>query len=49
MKSTINDIKNIPDGINSRLEEADERCSDLEDRIMESNQTEQEREKTYAK
>ena len=33
------------DGMNSRLEEAEERINDLRDRVMESNQSEQKREK----
>ena len=33
------------DGMNSRLEEAEEGIRDLEERVMESNQAEQEREK----
>ena len=37
-----NSVKNILDGINSRLEEA-EQISNLKDRIMESNQAEQDR------
>ena len=46
MKNLITEIKNTSEGINSRLEEAKEWISDLEDREMESNQAEQEREKT---
>ena len=38
------------DGINNRLEEAEGQISDLEDRLMESNQAEQVRgKKNYAK
>ena len=33
------------DGMNSRMEEAEERISDLEDRVMETNQAKQNREK----
>ena len=32
MNNTINEIKNSLDGINSRITEAEERISDLEDR-----------------
>ena len=39
------EIKNILDGINSRLEKAGEWINDLEDRVMVSNQVEQVREK----
>ena len=45
MKNSITEIKNIPEGINSRLEEAEEQISNPEDRVMERNQPEQEREK----
>lgn len=41
MKSTINDIKNMLDAMNSRMEEAEEWISDLQDKIMESNEAEQ--------
>jgi len=43
MKNSITEIENTLGGINSRLEEAKEQTSDLEDRVMESNQAEQER------
>lgn len=38
MKSSVTDIKNILEGINSRLENAEEWISDQEDRVMDSNQ-----------
>ena len=41
MKSSRNEFKNTIDGINSRLQEVEERYHDLEDRVMESNQAEQ--------
>ena len=41
MKNSITEIKNTLHGRNSRLEEAEEWISDLEDRVMESNQAEQ--------
>ena len=34
MNNTINEIKNSLEGINSRITEAEERISDLEDKIM---------------
>ena len=34
MKHTINEIKNFLEGINSRITEAEERVSDLEDKIV---------------
>ena len=40
IKSMISEMKNTLDRINSRLEEAEEWLSDLEDKVMESNQAE---------
>ena len=37
-KNTITDIKNTQDGINSRVEEAEEQISDLEKTVMKSKQ-----------
>ena len=37
MKNTTNEIKNTEDGIISRITEAEERISDLEDKIVEIN------------
>ena len=45
MNNTINKIKNSLEGINSRITEAEERISDLEDKIMEVTTTEQKKEK----
>ena len=45
MKNSITELYYKLDGINSRLEEAEEHISDLEDRITGSNQAEQKREK----
>ena len=45
MKNTINEIKNTLDGINSRMTEAEEWISDLEDKIVEITATEQNKEK----
>ena len=43
-------MRNTLDGMNSRLEEAEESIKDLEDRVMETNQAEPKREKqNYAK
>ena len=42
-------MKNTPEGINSRLGDTEERISDLEDRIMEIIQSEQEKEKQILK
>ena len=49
MNNTINEIKNTLDGINSRLEEGEELIRDLEDKVMESNKTEQVRGKKLCK
>ena len=38
-------MRNVLDRMNNRLEEAEEQISDLVDRVMESNQAEQKREK----
>ena len=45
MNNTINEIKNSLEGINSRITEAEERKSDLEDKIVELTTTEQNKEK----
>ena len=44
MNNTINEIKNILEGINSRITEAEERRSDLEDKIVEITTAEQNKE-----
>ena len=44
MNNTINEIKNSLEGINSRITEAEERISDLEDKIVEITATEQNKE-----
>ena len=45
MNNTINEIKNSLEGINSRIPEAEERISDLEDKIVEITTAEQKKEK----
>ena len=45
MKNTINEIKNTLEGINSRITEAEEWISDLEDKIVEITTSEQNKEK----
>ena len=45
MNNTINKIKNSLEGINSRITEAEEWISDLEDKIVEITTTEQNKEK----
>ena len=41
LSNTINETKNSLEGINSRITEAEERISDLEDKIVEITTTEQ--------
>ena len=43
IRNSITEIKNKLDGINNSEGEVEKRISDLEDRVMESNQAEQER------
>ena len=45
MNNTINEIKNTLEGNNSRITEAEERISDLEDKILEITTAEQNKEK----
>ena len=45
MNNTINEIKNSLEGINSRITEAEEHISDLEDKRVEITTTEQNKEK----
>ena len=45
MNNTINEIKSTLDGINSRITEAEEQISDLEDKIVEITTAEQNKEK----
>ena len=41
MNNTITEMKNTLEGINSRITEAEEQISDLEDRMVEITATEQ--------
>ena len=45
MNNTIYEIKNSLEGINSRITEAEERISDLEDKIVEITTAEKNKEK----
>ena len=45
MNNTINEIKNTLEGINSRITEAEEWISDLEDKMVEITTAEQNKEK----
>ena len=49
MNNTINEIKNSLEGINSRITEAEERISDLENKIVEITTTEKNKEKRMKK
>ena len=40
MNNAINEIKNTLEGINSKITEAENRISDIEDRMVEINETE---------
>ena len=45
MNNTITEMKNTLEGINSRITEAEERISDLQDRMVEFTAAEQNKEK----
>ena len=45
MNNTISEMKTTLEGINSRITEAEERTNDLEDKIVETTTTEQNKEK----
>ena len=49
MNNTINEIKNSLEDINSRITEAEEWISDLEDKIVEKTTIEQNKEKKNEK
>ena len=49
INNTINEIKYSLEGINSRITEAQERKSDLEDKMVEITTTEQNKEKRNEK
>ena len=44
MNNAINEIKNTLEGTNSRIMEAEDRISKLEDRMLELNETERKKE-----
>ena len=45
MTNTITEMKTTPEGINSRITEAEERISDLEDRMVEFTAAKENKEK----
>ena len=49
MKTTISEMKNTLEGINSRLAEAEDQISDLKDKKTEKNQAEQQKKKKRIK
>ena len=44
MNNAVSEIKNIPEGTNSRIMEAEDRISEVEDRMVEINETERKKE-----
>ena len=49
MNNAINEIKNILEGTNSRIMEAEDRISEVEDKTVELNGTERKKEKKNQK
>ena len=49
MNDTITEIKNTLEGINSRINEAEKRISDLEDKLVEITAAEQNKQKKNEK
>ena len=45
MNNAINEIKNTPEGTNSRIMEAEDRISEVEDKLVEINERERKKEK----
>ena len=45
MNNTINEIKNILEGTNSRITETEDRISEVEDKMVEINEAERKKEK----
>ena len=45
MNNAINDIKNMLEGTNRRIMKAKDRISEVEDRMVETNETERKEEK----
>ena len=45
MNNAINDIKNTLEGTNSRITEAEDRTSEVEDKMVKINETERKKEK----
>ena len=49
LKNTVSKIKNSKDGLNSKMEETEEKINELEDRTIEITQSEQQRENRWKK
>lgn len=47
MKNTITEVKNSLEGINSKVDDTKELISNLDDRVKEITQAEQEKEKNF--
>ena len=45
MNNAINEIKNTPEGTNSRITEAEDRVSEVEDKMVEINEAERKNKK----
>ena len=45
MNNAMNEIKNTPEGTNSRITEAEDRISEVEDRMVGINEAERKKEK----
>ena len=45
MNNAINEIKNTLEGTDSRIMEAEDKLSEVEDRMVETNETERKKEK----
>lgn len=48
MKNTITEVKNSLEGINSKVDDTKELISNLDDRVKEITQAEQEKEKKFS-
>ena len=49
MNTAINEVKNTLEGTNSRITKAEDRKSEVEDRMVEINETEEKRKKNLKK
>ena len=49
MKTTITKMKTTSEGINSRVDEAEDRITNLDDKVLENTQSKQQKEKKNKK